>query len=120
MRALRFSSFGDVSVLHVEELPTPVPGPDEVLVQVHASSINPSDAKNVQGKMKQITLPRTPGQDFAGVVIAGDKEIIGQGSGEPAGMLGLNETEATPSILSFQRGARGRSQSLCRWSRLPA
>jgi len=44
-------------VLHVEELPTPVPGPEEVLVQVHAASINPSDAKNVQGKMKQISLP---------------------------------------------------------------
>jgi hypothetical protein len=66
VKALRFNSFGDVSVLRVEELPTPAPGPDEVLVQVHASSINPSDVKNVQGKMKQITLPRTPGQDFAG------------------------------------------------------
>lgn len=48
MKALRFNSFGDVAaVLHIEELPTPVPAPDEVLVEVHAASINPSDVKNV-------------------------------------------------------------------------
>lgn len=43
MKALRFDRFGEVeAVLHVEELPTPVPGPDEVMVEVHAASINPS------------------------------------------------------------------------------
>ena len=75
MKALRFSSFGDVSVLHIEELPTPVPRPDEVLVQIQASSINPSDVKNVQGKMAGTTLPRTPGQDFSGVIVAGDQQV---------------------------------------------
>ena len=53
MKALRFSGFDDVStVLHIEEVPTPALAPDEVMVEVHIASINPSDAKNVQGKMK--------------------------------------------------------------------
>jgi NADPH:quinone reductase len=79
MKALRFSSFGDLAgQLHVEELPTPVPGPDEVLVKVYAASLNPSDWKNVLGQYKKTVLPRTPGQDFAGVVVTGDKGVIGQ------------------------------------------
>lgn len=74
MKALRFSSVGDVSTaLHIEEVPAPTLAPDEVLVEVHAASINPSDVKNVQGKMKQTVLPRTPGRDLAGVIVAGEK-----------------------------------------------
>ena len=42
-----------------------------------AASINPSDVKNVAGAMKQTTLPRIPGRDFAGVVSAGPAEWIG-------------------------------------------
>jgi NADPH:quinone reductase-like Zn-dependent oxidoreductase len=47
------------------------------LVRTMAASINPSDVKNVAGAMKQTTLPRTPGRDFAGVVEAGPAEWIG-------------------------------------------
>ena len=113
MKALRFSSFGDVSVLHVEELPTPVPGPDEVLVQLHAAAINPSDAKNVQGKMKQITLPRTPGQDFAGVVIAGDKKIIGQEVWGTGGDIGFTRDGSHAEYIVIpKRGARSKPKSL--------
>src|ERR1700733_13370438 len=42
-----------------------------------AASINPSDVKNVAGAMKQTTLPRSPGRDFAGVVESGPTERIG-------------------------------------------
>ncbi len=76
MKALRFSSFGDLAgQLRVEEVPNPAPGPGEVLVKVYASSLNPSDWKNVMGQYKKTTLPRIPGQDFAGVIAAGDGEI---------------------------------------------
>ncbi len=113
MKALRFSSFGDLSVLHVEELPTPVPGPDEVLVQVHAAAINPSDAKNVQGKMKQITLPRTPGQDFAGVIVAGDKKIIGQEVWGTGGDVGFTRDGSHAEyIVVPKKGARPKPKSL--------
>src|SRR5512139_3037009 len=113
MKALRFNSFGDLSVLHVEELPTPTPRPDEVLVQVHAASINPSDVKNVQGKMKKISLPRIPGQDFAGVIVAGDKKRIGQEVWGTGGDVGFTRDGTMRSLLSFLREAPGQSQSPC-------
>ncbi len=113
MKALRFSSFGDASVLHVEELPTPASGPDEVVVQVHAASINPSDVKNVQGKMQSTTLPRTPGQDFAGVIVAGDKEIVGQEVWGTGGDIGFTRDGSHAGYISIpKRGARLKPQSL--------
>ena len=60
-----------MSVLRIEELPMPEPGEGEALVQVRAAAINPSDIVNVAGRFKNTTLPRTPGRDFAGVVIKG-------------------------------------------------
>jgi len=77
MRAIRFKTFGDPSVLEVTEIPAPVIGETTALVRIMAASINPSDVKNVAGAMKQTTLPRTPGRDFAGVVEAGPAEWIG-------------------------------------------
>ncbi len=113
MKALRFSSFGDVSVLHVEELPLPVPGPNEVLVQVHAASINPSDVKNVQGKMPSTTLPRTPGQDFAGVIVVGDKEMIGQEVWGTGGDIGFSRDGSHAGYITIpKKGARPKPKSL--------
>ncbi len=73
MRALRFAEFGPPSVLRIEEVTIPEPGSGEALVRVKASAINPSDFKNVAGHFKRTTLPRTPGRDFAGVVVKGSK-----------------------------------------------
>jgi NADPH:quinone reductase-like Zn-dependent oxidoreductase len=77
MRAIRFKTFGDPSVLEVAEIAAPAIGETMALVRTMAASINPSDVKNVAGAMKQTTLPRTPGRDFAGVVEAGPAEWIG-------------------------------------------
>jgi len=70
MKALRFAKFGPPSsVLRIEEVAVPEPGEGEALVQVKAAAINPSDIGNVAGRFKNTTLPRTPGRDFAGVVV---------------------------------------------------
>jgi NADPH:quinone reductase len=71
MRALRFAEFGPPSVLRIEEIAIPEPRQGEVLVQVKAAAINPSDVGDVAGRFKHTTLPRTPGRDFAGVVVKG-------------------------------------------------
>jgi NADPH2:quinone reductase len=71
MKALRFGEFGPPSVLRIEEVPIPQPGHGEALVRVKAAAINPSDIGNVAGHFKKTTLPRTPGRDFAGVVVKG-------------------------------------------------
>jgi len=73
MRSLRFAALGPPSVLHLEELPIPEPCDGEVLVHVKAAGINPSDIANVAGRFKHTTLPRTPGRDFAGIVVKGER-----------------------------------------------
>lgn len=77
MLAIRILQFGSPSELRLEQLPKPSISENEVLVQIHAAGINPSDVKNVQGNMEGTTLPRTPGRDFAGVVIEGPESLLG-------------------------------------------
>ena len=78
MRALQFERFGNFNdVLRVAEVDVPVPRAGEVLVKVLAASVNPSDAKNILGRMEGTTLPRIPGRDFAGIVVDGPTKMIG-------------------------------------------
>jgi NADPH:quinone reductase-like Zn-dependent oxidoreductase len=84
MRRLEFHSYGSPEVLRIVEVEQPVPGEGEVLVQIAATAINPSDVKNVAGSFNS-PLPRVPGRDFAGVVVAGPVEsgleVWGSGAG---------------------------------------
>jgi NADPH:quinone reductase-like Zn-dependent oxidoreductase len=89
MRALRFDRFGPPSVLHVVELSTPSPAPGEALIAVRAAGVNPSDVKNVEGRMAQTRPPRTPGRDFAGVVEAGPPDWRGVAVWGSGGDLGF-------------------------------
>lgn len=72
MRAVRFSEFGDPSVLHVDDVPAPsAPHGDELLVRVEASSVNGTDLGLRRGDAKVATwgqMPFTPGFDIAGEV----------------------------------------------------
>ena len=114
MKALRFGRFGDVqAVLHVEEVPRPVPGPGEVLIEVHAASINPADVKNVQGSFPQTTLPRTPGRDLAGVVVEGDEERIGEEVWASGGDIGFTRDGSHAEYIAIpKRGARPKPKTL--------
>ena len=69
-----FEAFGDPSVLELARVATPPADGTRALVRVMAASINPSGVKKLAGAMKQPTLPRIPGRDFAGVVEAGPAE----------------------------------------------
>ena len=73
MKAVRFEQYGGVDVLNVVDVPTPVPGPGQVLVQVRAAGINPGEAKIRDGVMHErwpATFPSGQGSDLAGVVAA--------------------------------------------------
>jgi NADPH:quinone reductase-like Zn-dependent oxidoreductase len=73
--------------LAVRSVPVPKPGPGEVLVEVHAASVNPLDAVNALGLLGT-PLPKIPGGDFAGIVVS-DGDQFGQevwGSGPALGM----------------------------------
>jgi NADPH:quinone reductase-like Zn-dependent oxidoreductase len=78
MKAVVIHAFGDPKRLKVEEVATPEPHGDDVLVSVKAASINPSDVKNVAGLMHGTVLPRVPGRDFAGVVVRGPGDLVGR------------------------------------------
>src|SRR6185503_1478741 len=78
MHALRFDKTGSLDALKVSDIPKPVPAPNEALVEIKAAAVNPSDIKNVLGGMHETTVPRTPGRDFAGTVVAGPPQFLGQ------------------------------------------
>ncbi|MFM0392997.1 quinone oxidoreductase family protein [Paraburkholderia phytofirmans] len=77
MKAIQFKSFGSPEVLDYTDLPTPQADADNVVVQVKAASVNPSDVKNVSGHFAHTVLPRTPGRDFSGVVVGGPQSWLG-------------------------------------------
>jgi len=57
-------------------IPAPV-GPDDVVVEIRAAGVNPSDVKACFGLMPHAVWPRTPGRDWAGVVSAGPADLLG-------------------------------------------
>ena len=73
MRALRYDRFGPPEVLHVVDIPEPVPHAGEVKVRVHAASLNPLDWKIRAGHLRWLPMfrapPRTLGCDFAGEIV---------------------------------------------------
>src|SRR5215475_11980749 len=69
MKAIRVNQFGGPEVFRLEEVPTPRPGPGEVLVRVHAVGVNPVETYIRAGKYARLpVLPYTPGNDGAGVI----------------------------------------------------
>lgn len=100
MRALKFYQTGSLDNLHVEEVTVPIPAEGEVLVEVKAAAINPSDIKNVQGKMHETTVPRIPGRDFAGMIVKGPDERLGQSVFGSGGNLGFGRDGSHAQYLA--------------------
>jgi NADPH:quinone reductase-like Zn-dependent oxidoreductase len=70
-KAVQFDSYGGIDVLKVRDVPRPVPGAGEVLVEVRAAGINPSEAVIRSGALHHLfpaTFPSGQGSDLAGVV----------------------------------------------------
>lgn len=73
MKAVRIHQYGGPEVLSLEEVQRPTPGPDELLIKVHAASVNPADWKIREGYLRQmlpLPLPVTIGWDVSGTVEA--------------------------------------------------
>ncbi|QRN92921.1 NAD(P)-dependent alcohol dehydrogenase [Archangium violaceum] len=71
MQAVLFDSYGSPDVLHVAEVPVPIPAANEVLVRVRAAGVNPADTGLRAGKYKLFSGSRFPmglGLDLAGEV----------------------------------------------------
>jgi NADPH:quinone reductase-like Zn-dependent oxidoreductase len=99
MRALRFDRFGDPAVLHVTDMPDPVASEQLAVIRVEAASVNPSDVKNVAGLMEWTVLPRTPGRDFAGVVVSGPPEWHGAAVWGTGGDVGFTRDGSHAELM---------------------
>ncbi len=73
MKAIRVRRTGGPEVLRLEDLPTPEPGPGQLLVRVEAAGVNFVDVYHRTG-LYQVQLPFTPGREAAGTV-----ERVGEG-----------------------------------------
>lgn len=120
MQALQLSATGSLDALQLRQLPKPVAQAGEVLVEVRATGVNPSDIKNVQGLFPYTTTPRIPGRDFAGVVVEGPPELLGKavwgGTGKGFGfyqdgchaqyvVVPANAVALLPESLTFAQAA---------------
>jgi NADPH:quinone reductase-like Zn-dependent oxidoreductase len=68
---VRLNEYGGVEVLQVVDVPRPVPGPGQVVVEVRAAGINPGEGTIRRGELHHrwpSTFPSGQGSDFAGVV----------------------------------------------------
>lgn len=71
MKAAQITEYGDASVVKINDTDTPTAKPGQVVVEVHAASINPFDTIVREGYLQQnvpLQLPATLGGDIAGVV----------------------------------------------------
>jgi NADPH2:quinone reductase len=90
MQAVRYHEYGGRDVLSVETVERPDGGPESVLVEVEAASVNPVDTYFREGAYESATLPWIPGADVAGTVVdtGADVESVGVGDRVFATALG--------------------------------
>ena len=82
MFAAQIDRYGSHEVLRVGDVPTPSPGPHDVLVRVHAMGVNRLDLLLREGKVFKVPLPRIPGTDFAGEIVALGSHVSDRHIGE--------------------------------------
>ncbi len=80
MKAIVYTEYGSPDVLQLKEVATPVPTDDEILVKVHAVSVNRSDWEGLTGKPLYARLGglRKPGHHILGSDVAGRVEMVGK------------------------------------------
>jgi len=77
---------------------------NELLVEVKAAAVNPSDVKAATGLMPYAVFPRTPGRDYAGIVIDGPADWMGRDVFGSSGDLGIRRdgTHATHLVVETE------------------
>jgi len=78
---------------------------NEVLIEIAAAAVNPSDVKAATGLMAYAVFPRTPGRDYAGVVIDGPSGWIGREVFGSSGDLGIRRDGTHATHLAVEADA---------------
>jgi NADPH:quinone reductase-like Zn-dependent oxidoreductase len=118
MRAIAIEEFGGSDKLQLVDLPTPEPGPEDVLIRVRAAGVGPWDVMSRQGVFGDREFPFVPGFEPAGVVedVGSDVEDLNEGDevyayrfpgGGYAEYVAASEgiTARKPGSLSFEEAA---------------
>jgi len=119
MKAIRVHEFGDPEVLRLEDVPTPQPGPGQMLIRMRAIGVNPVETYIRAGTYARLpVLPYTPGNDGAGVVEQigsdvsefrpGDRVYVAGSVSGTYAEFALCKTEQVhrlPENVSFAQGA---------------
>jgi NADPH:quinone reductase-like Zn-dependent oxidoreductase len=96
MKAVRFDAYGGIDVLKVVDVPRPVPGAGQVLVQVKAAGINPGEAKIRAGLLASrfpATFPSGEGSDLAGIVAETGPDVTSFPAGDE--VIGWTDNRAS-------------------------
>src|SRR5512135_1555965 len=98
MKAVVFNKYGGNEAIEVRQMPRPVPGVDDVLVKVHAASVNPVDWKIRQGMARILTgfrFPKILGSECAGEIVETGTKIKGFKEGDRViGFPGISRLSA--------------------------
>src|ERR1700755_378682 len=78
---------------------------DQVLIEIKAAAVNPSDVKAATGLMPYAVFPRTSGRDYAGIVIDGPAGTIGREVFGSSGDLGIRRDGTHASHLAVEADA---------------
>lgn len=123
MKAALLKNYGGIDQFEIADIPTPHPGPGEVLIKIAASAVNPFDLILRQGFMAQyipLPLPAVLGGDAAGTVAelgegttgfaVGDRVVAdfaanGKGAHAEYGVVPVSSVAKLPDVLSFEHGA---------------
>ena len=114
MRAVQVVELTGPEHVEVRDVPEPTPGPDDVLVEVHAAGVSFPDLLLSRGEYQlKPEPPFTLGVDFAGTVVSGGgfepgQRVAGVNGWGGAGELVANPSDSTfalPDAMSFEEGA---------------
>ena len=131
MKAIRIHAYGGPDVMQLEELPMPVPGPEQALVRVHAASVNFLDIQKRRGELVgqafyqragggEPEFPATLGSQGVGVVESIGPEVNNVRLGDRVSFWGISYATHTviptvrliaiPDGISFEQAAAGMNQ----------
>ena len=131
MKAIRIHAYGGPDVMQLEELPMPVPGPEQALVRVHAASVNFLDIQKRRGELVgqafyhragegEPEFPAILGSQGVGIVDAIGPEVNNVRLGDRVSFWGISYATHTviptvrliviPDGISFEQAAAGMNQ----------
>ncbi|MBA2396457.1 MAG: zinc-binding dehydrogenase [Ktedonobacteraceae bacterium] len=132
MKAVQLAKHGDPEVLQVQEVPDPTPGPEDVLIEVKATTVNHLDLFQRAGTRPVPRMPFTPGLEAAGIVLQDangfhkgehvltDNAVAAKGGGGYAGKIAAPASDLAriPAGVSFEQAVAAGLAASTAWASL--